>query len=100
MKNFFNKIWDTIMCFLSSNCPYSLNRLISILTFFLIVYISVFTSKSYLELLAFLVAVLGVKAYDKMTYLKYAEPEPEQNNVEIKQNSIGFLKDEDEDEKG
>ena len=64
------KFKDFFICFLSKDCPYSIKRLLALLTFILVAYLAVFTTKTYYELLAFSAVLLGISSYDKKTWVE------------------------------
>ena len=72
---FFQDIREFLLCMLKKDCPYSKKGLLSFLTFFLIVYLSIFTEKDYYQLLMFLTLLLGITSYDKITWNKFNKME-------------------------
>lgn len=63
-------IYTWLMCFLTKNCPYSLKKLLAILSFFLVVFLAVFTEKldMMISMLGFIAALLGLQSIDKYNY--------------------------------
>lgn len=80
----FKKIIDFFLCFLTKNCPYSIKRFLCLMTFILIIYLAVFTNKSYIELLGFCAVLLGINSFDKITWNKFSENKNDvYNNKEL-----------------
>lgn len=59
MKEFFLNL-------IRGKSPYSIKKILSYLTFFLIVYIAIWTNNNYIDLLVFLSVLLGIRSYDKV----------------------------------
>ena len=77
---FFTNIYNWLMCFLTKDCKYSIKRLLALLTFNLIAYLAIFTDKSYLDLIGFIIVLLGISSYDKITWNKYNKDEKSTEN--------------------
>jgi hypothetical protein len=61
-----------ILCFLTKDCPYSLKKLLAILSFFIAAFLAVFTQKldMLIAMLGFISALLGLQSIDKYNYRK------------------------------
>lgn len=73
------KVMDFFGCMLQGDCIYSIKKFLAYITFILICYIAIFTTKDYTELLIFLGALLAIRSYDKITYNN--KENNEKNNI-------------------
>lgn len=76
IKAFFISIYLWVMCFLRVDCQYSLTKLLASLSFFLVVYVAVFTQRDLYDLLGFITVLLGIRAWEKKNV---DAPTPENN---------------------
>jgi uroporphyrinogen decarboxylase len=75
IMNILTRIKDFILCFLRSNCEYSIKKLLTFFFTGLIFYLAIFTEKNTIEYLVFLSALLGMREYAKQKYYN------EKNNI-------------------
>jgi hypothetical protein len=71
---FFIKIYNWLMCFLTKDCPYSLKKLLAILSFIVAIYLAIFAPvekfDTLVAMLAFIASLLGLQSIDKYNYNK------------------------------
>ena len=82
IKTFFSDVSWFLLCLLRGDCKYSIKKILVFLFSVLIVYLAIFTDKSYIDLLVFVAALLGIRSWDKMKYHERQENE-QQNDVNI-----------------
>lgn len=80
--NSYNSTKWFILCFITTDCKYSLKKLLAILSFFVIVYLAVFTQKLdvLIAMISFASVLLGLQSIDKNS----------QNKLEIQRMNFGL----------
>jgi len=64
--NIFKKIGDFFLCMLREDCEYSIKKFLSYVFSALVLYMSIFTSKDFYEILMFVAVLLGIRSYERL----------------------------------
>ena len=61
-----------LLCFLTKDCPYSLKKLLAILSFFIVAFLAIFTERldTLIAMLGFIASLLVLQSIDKYNYRK------------------------------
>jgi hypothetical protein len=59
------KILNFFLCFLQDDCVYSIKKLLCFIFSGVIIYLAIFTDKTYYDLLIFVGALLGIRAWER-----------------------------------
>jgi hypothetical protein len=73
MKKLLIQIRDFFLCLLEDECKYSLKKLLCYVFTIVIIYLAIFTDKSYIELLTFIAVALGIRSYERLQVKKPSE---------------------------
>ena len=68
IKAYFLKWENFLLCFLQGDCKYSIKKLLVFLSFLLVATMAIITGSVSNELLVFVLALLGIRSWDKMKY--------------------------------
>ena len=68
MKN----IGKFFLCMLRDDCKYSIKKFLVYIFSIVIIYLAIFTTKNYYELLTFIAVLLGIRSYERLKSGKYA----------------------------
>jgi hypothetical protein len=60
-----NKIKNFILCFLEDDCKYSSKKLLSYIFSAVVIYLVLFTTKDYYDILVFIAALLGLRTWER-----------------------------------
>lgn len=72
-----------ILCFLTKDCPYSLKKLLAILSFLVVVFLAVFTERidTLIAMLGFIASLLGLQSIDKYNYRRLNKDDKPNENL-------------------
>lgn len=63
--NFFKQIGNFFLCLLRDDCQYSIKKILTWIFSIVTVYVIIFTDKDVYQLLMFILALLGIRAFEK-----------------------------------
>jgi hypothetical protein len=66
------KIGKFFLCMLRDDCKYSIKKFLVYIFSVVIIYLVIFTTKNYYELLTFVAVLLGIRSYERLKSGKYA----------------------------
>ena len=83
---FLKKIAGVFHCLLYEDCEYSIKKLLVYIFTLLVIYVVIFTDKSYYDLLLFIAVLVGVRAYEKNNDMilgrkRVVNPKPTEKDV-------------------
>ena len=79
IKAYFLKWENFLLCFLKGDCKYSIKKLLVFLSFLLVATMAIITGSVSNELLVFILALLGIRSWDKMKYHQRNKQTPDEN---------------------
>jgi hypothetical protein len=80
------KVVDFFLCMLKEDCVYSIKKFLTYVFSLLVIYLILFTTKDYYQILAFIGLLLGIRAYEKNNDMKVGFKRPKTSeNPEEKQ---------------
>jgi hypothetical protein len=63
---FLKQIRDFLLCLLKADCKYSIKKFLSYVFAGLVIYLAIWTDKSYYDLLGFIAVLLGIRSYERI----------------------------------
>jgi hypothetical protein len=78
MKN----IGKFFLCMLRDDCKYSIKKFLVYIFSIVIIYLVIFTTKNYYELLTFVAVLLGIRSYERLKSGKYAATPSTEDNTQ------------------
>lgn len=60
-----NNIYQWLMCFLRADCQYSLKKIMSLMAFFLMAYLAIWTDRDLYDMIGLILALLSIRAWEK-----------------------------------
>jgi len=75
------KLLDFFLCMLQEDCCYSIKKFLTYIFSILAIYLIIFTSKDYYQLLMFIGLLLGIRAYERNNDMKVGFKKPENKNL-------------------
>jgi uncharacterized membrane protein len=80
------KLVDFFLCMLKEDCVYSIKKFLTYVFSLLVIYLILFTTKDYYQLLMFIGLLLGIRAYERNNDMKVGFKRPKTpENPEEKQ---------------
>jgi hypothetical protein len=63
---FLKQIIDFLLCLLQADCKYSIKKFLCYIFAGLVIYLAIWTDKSYYDLLGFIAILLGIRSYERI----------------------------------
>jgi hypothetical protein len=68
-----------LLCLLQADCKYSIKKFLSYVFAGLVIYLAIWTDKSYYDLLGFIAILLGIRSYERIKGL-HGKPDSDNNH--------------------